>query len=110
MALPLPAGVYYVYFQPDKIQYYLTLDQNSLPTMDLLSPGSQSQQWQVGAGSDANSRTFRNVQFGTYIARSFVADQNGTMAVPTPIPWYMTSSVFGGGWWKSVVFYHSFKI
>jgi len=108
MALPSPTGVYYVHFQPDKIQYYLTFDQNSAPTVDLLSPGSQRQQWQVmtSAKLDATARTLPNIQFQTYIGRSAAAEQNGTLAVATPIPWYMTGSVFGAGWWKSVTFSH----
>jgi hypothetical protein len=80
------------------------LDRNSLPTVDVLSPGSESQQWQVSPGIDPSSRTLRNVQFGTYIGRSFAATQNGTLAVGTPVPWYMTSSAFGPGWWKWVIF------
>ena len=55
--------------------------------------------------TDATARTMRKIQFQTYIGRSATADQNGTLAVATPIPWYMTSSVFGAGWWKLVTFY-----
>lgn len=106
MSTSLPTGVYYVYYQPGDTQLFIMLDQNSqVPTVQPLSPGSQSQQWQVsGAGVDANARTLRNVKFGTYIGRSFIASQNGTLAVDTPVPWYMTSNAFGPGWWKSVLF------
>lgn len=86
MALPPSAGVYYVCLQCDEMQYYLTFDQNSLPTVDLLSPGSQSQRRQVSAGSDANARTLRNAQVETYIGRSAAADQNGILAVPSVYP------------------------
>lgn len=106
MSTSLPTGVYYVYYQPGDTQLFIMLDQNpQVPTVRPLSPGLQSQQWQVSAGIDANTRTLRNVQFGTYIGRSFIARQNGTLAVDTPVPWYMTSMAFGPGWWKSAVFY-----
>lgn len=61
MVLPPPTGVYYVYFQPNKIKYYLTFDRNSVLTVDILSPGSQSQQWQISVGLDTASRTLRNI-------------------------------------------------
>lgn len=62
MALPAPTEVYYVYFQPDKIQYYLTFDQNSVPSVGLLSLGSQSQQWKVSARLDAVQKQGRDAR------------------------------------------------
>lgn len=99
--MALPTGVFNLFYQPQNVEYYITLDPTSRfqPTISVFIPGAKSQQWQVSGDQNSNLRSVCGVSAGVCIGRSAV-DINDTLTEPTPIPWYLASSPFGAGWYK----------
>lgn len=99
--MSLPVGTYYLYYQPDQVQFYLTLDPNvsSQEPSFSSSSGAVNQQWEVSGDQGSNTRHFKNVGSQMYIART-AADLNATQMAPTPMEWFLGPSDFGEGWYR----------